>query len=160
MLNFSSLGFFHGTGDFQWLSACVYIETVFEENSCLIRFLFWCSIGKLVLFSISDIKTFHASLTYNNLPTMATNVSIQLKNDYNQSTFPFLQNTDEFERKIFIQKISSQTTKRSLQNYFSKYSIDWCAVPIDQATGKIFTSLFISQYISSVKMTSLLFFSR
>ncbi|CAF0765289.1 unnamed protein product [Adineta steineri] len=42
---------------------------------------------------------------------------------------------EEHKRKIFIQSISPETTKRSLQDYFSSYPIDWCAVPRDE-TGK------------------------
>ncbi len=45
---------------------------------------------------------------------------------------------DEHKRKIFVQKISPETTKRSLEDYFSKYPIQWCAVPVDE-TGKIAT---------------------
>jgi RNA recognition motif-containing protein len=42
---------------------------------------------------------------------------------------------DLHKRKIFIQGISPETTKKSLEDYFSKYSIQWCAVPLDE-TGK------------------------
>ncbi len=57
--------------------------------------------------------------------------------------FPFVQNTaetdlDVHKRKIFIQKIGPETTKRSLENYFSVYPIEWAAVPTDE-TGKIAT---------------------
>ncbi|CAF1406093.1 unnamed protein product, partial [Rotaria sordida] len=40
---------------------------------------------------------------------------------------------DEHRRKIFIQKLHPNTTTRSLQDYFSKYPIEWCNVPIDES---------------------------
>ncbi|CAF1018586.1 unnamed protein product [Adineta steineri] len=40
---------------------------------------------------------------------------------------------EQRKRKIFIQNISSKTTKRSLQNYFSSYLIDWCTVPCGES---------------------------
>ncbi len=59
------------------------------------------------------------------------------------SYFQFIQNTTEkdlekHKRKIFIQNISPETTKQSLNDYFSKYPIEWCAVPLDE-TGKMAT---------------------
>ena len=42
------------------------------------------------------------------------------------------------KRKIFIQKLSPDTTKRSLEDYFSKYPTEWCSVPRDES-GKIAT---------------------
>jgi RNA recognition motif-containing protein len=51
---------------------------------------------------------------------------------------------DLHKRKIFIQKISSETTEGSLEKYFEKYPIQWCAVPLDE-TGKIATSFLIDK---------------
>jgi len=42
---------------------------------------------------------------------------------------------DLHKRVIFIQKISPQTTRQSLEDYFSNYPIQRCTVPIDE-TGK------------------------
>ncbi|CAF5027689.1 unnamed protein product, partial [Rotaria sp. Silwood1] len=39
---------------------------------------------------------------------------------------------DSHKRKIFIQKLGADTTKWSLKDYFSKYPIEWCDVPIDE----------------------------
>jgi RNA recognition motif-containing protein len=49
---------------------------------------------------------------------------------------------DLHKRKIFIQKLSPQTTERSLKDYFSKYPIDSCKVPVDES-GKIATAFLI-----------------
>jgi RNA recognition motif-containing protein len=40
---------------------------------------------------------------------------------------------DLHKRKIFIQYISPQTTTSSLKDYFAKYPIEWCKVPVDDA---------------------------
>ena len=40
---------------------------------------------------------------------------------------------DTHKRKIFIQKLSPQTTEQSLKDYFSKYPIDICRVPLDES---------------------------
>ncbi|CAF1511934.1 unnamed protein product, partial [Rotaria sp. Silwood1] len=39
---------------------------------------------------------------------------------------------DSHKRKIFIQKLGTDTTTRSLKDYFSKYPIEWCNVPTDE----------------------------
>ncbi|CAF1067890.1 unnamed protein product [Rotaria sp. Silwood1] len=44
---------------------------------------------------------------------------------------------DSHKRKIFIQKLGADTTKWSLKDYFSKYPIEWCDVPIDELDEQV-----------------------